>query len=207
MRNTKKRWFSVFAACCICVIVLIMTAIFSDGKAGPEAKIQEYADSINSGDIDRYIKLFTLDNQGEMKDYLDFWGAEKFFRKENIAIKNVKQLSDSVGRRSSAISDDEISKYDAVTVYYTDMMVQTKQSSDELMKSGHQFPNFVFIKESGEWKILRISSPNLKLTIEAGEGFHTIEEQEALARKEALYRRPVQELKLWVRKIQNGYRT
>lgn len=181
MRTNKNLLIFTFAVCCT---ILTAALVFSYEAASPEALIQEYADSINDDDMERYIRLFTSDNQEEMEEYVNLRGAESFFREESVKTEDIRQLSDRVGRRSSAVSDDEISKYEDVAVYYTDMMVKAKDPSDEYVKSGHHFRNFVFVKENGAWKILRVSSPDLKLTIEAGEGFHTIEEQEALARQE-----------------------
>ena len=191
MRFHKNRSVPVFALCCFSCIILMIIFVFSDEKIGLEETIQEYADSINRGDIARYIKLFTSDNQEEMKDYLDSWGTEDFFREENVEIKELKRLSDRVGRRSAAVSDEEVSPYDDVAVYYTDMLVKARDTSDEYVKSGHHFRDFVFVKENGEWKILRISSPNLKVTVGAGEGFGTTGEQKELARKESLWQRPI----------------
>lgn len=184
MRFSKKRLVPIFALCCSSCIILMISFISSGGRPVLEKMIQAYADSVNRDDIARYIKLFTRDNQLEMKAYLDSWGTEDFFHGENIEIKDIKQLSDRVGRRSAGISDDEVSQYDDVVIFYTDMTVHAKQTADENVKNGHTFQDFVFVKENGEWKILRISSPNLKLTMEAGEGFHTIEEEKELMRKE-----------------------
>jgi len=183
----------IFIVLCIPCILQISPFVLSENDIFPEELIMQYAESVNNSNIDGYIDLFTADNQDEMRCYIDDWGENDFFQEDAIEIKNVSQLSDDVGKISSAIFDDEVSEYSDIIVYYVEMNINAQKSTNRCVQNGTVYRNFVIVNENGEWKILRISSPNLKTIIEADEGFNTVEEQVELERKAQIAESLVQE--------------
>ena len=147
----------IFIVLCISCILQISAFALSENDISPEELIMQYAESVNNSNIDGYIDLFTADNQDEMRCYIDDWGENDFFQEDAIEIKNVSQLSDDVGKISSAIFDDEVSEYNDIIVYYAEMNISAQKSTNRCVQNGTVYRNFVIVNENGEWKILVVS--------------------------------------------------
>lgn len=158
-----------------------------DGKIKPI--INSYIDAINDKDIDNYIALFTQDNQIEMRSYLSEYGKEDFFQEHHIELTNISKLSKQVGEYSSNLSIDELSKFSDTEIYYSEMKVQVEKGNgnenDDILDNGYTYRNFIVVNENGNWKISRVSSPDLLIISDAKESFGTdneiaeIEDQKA----------------------------
>lgn len=158
-----------------------VSAANADVNLDETLPVTNYVNAINSGDVDSYISLFTQDNQNEMLSYLNAYGKSFFFRESNIKLINITKLSEQIGNCSSGINNDEISKYGSIVVFYTEMEIAVKNdnvdNSDDILDAGYAFRNIIIVKEDGEWKILRVSSPALSVIADSKEGFGTTHEK------------------------------
>lgn len=194
MKIVKKFLSLAAAGFCFFAFTPMMTPAFAaTPEATPDDLIDLYVEAINDGDADRYITLFTADNQNEMDSYINDFGTDEFFKEESVELKNATLLSDEVGKYSAAISDNEIAGYDDIAVYYVEMVIDAKAGTNDLAENGYAYRDFVIVKEDGAWKILRISSPNLKIIVNADEGFDTAGEEAELQRKKELEQSLIQE--------------
>ena len=149
-----------------------------------ESLVNGFADAVNNNDVAGYISLFTESIQSEMEEYLTYTEDEESFFKENsIQIVNTTKLSTDVGELSAALNNDEISTYEDVAVYYAEMYIDVDNDvnlGEGISDEGYNYKVFVIVKENGQWKIYRVSTPNLKAITDAGEGFNSSNEQLAL---------------------------
>lgn len=180
-----KKWIGAFLAVTMafCTMVSVFTA---EPEITPDELIHLYAETVSDGDVERYITLFTADNQREMESYINDFGTDDFFKEESVELKNVTLLSEQVGKSSASISSNEVSEYDGLAVYYVEMVIDAKAGTNELVENGYAYRDFVIVQEDEAWKILRVSSPNLKMITNAGEGFDTAGEKAELERKKEL---------------------
>lgn len=187
MRKIKQCLTVAVTAITICLMCTVIT--FADTTTESEkdseclSLIYEYVDTINSKNVTEYISLFTEDMQHEMEKFVTAEGTQDFFKEKNVRLKNVSELSADVGRRSAAISEEELSAYEDIVVYYAElyMDVNDAEIDERIMKNGYNYRVFVMAKEDGQWKICRASAPKLSDIVEAEEGFGTKNEQEELS--------------------------
>lgn len=150
--------------------------------------ITKYVDAINHEDVDGYISLFTERIRCEMEDHVAYEGTKGYFKEEHVRLENVSKLSADVGKRSASVSEEELSAYEDIVVYYAElyMDIQDTEIDKRIMKTGYNYRVFVMAKEDAQWKLYRVSAPRLSMIVDAGEGFDTKEEQEALRVQEQL---------------------
>lgn len=117
-----------------------------------EDLIYKYASAICSSDVSSYIALFTDENQRNMNEYLDDFGQNDFFREESVEIMRLTKLSTDTGILSAGLSPTEISNYENIIVYYAELSIDGNM----------EYKAFVLVNEDGEWKILRVSTPDLR---------------------------------------------
>lgn len=184
-----RKYASAFCVIIMLLILLVVSAggetqngFASDNRSECLSLIAEYVDNINQGDIDGYISLFTERILHEMRDHVAYEGTKGFFKEKNVRLENVSELSEDVGKRSAAISDEEFTAYEDIAVYYTELYIDVSDAEiDEgIMKNGYNYRVFVIAKEDAQWKIYRVSTPQLSVIVDAGEGFDTKGEEEAL---------------------------
>jgi hypothetical protein len=127
--------------------------------------------------------LFTEDNQRYINADIRDHGKVGRFHEESVKVINSAKLSDElVGSRAGAgLTYDETSKYRDIVVYYTELLIEMKDEFTneklDILDSGYAYRLFIMVKENGDWKILRVSSPDVRGIVEAGEGFGTQYEQ------------------------------
>ncbi len=150
----------------------------------PEQLIYNFIDAVNSKDTETYLSLFTNDNKVEMEAFIEQNGNTDFFKESNIEIKNLKKLSDEVGKESANLTDDEYTKYNDIAVYYTEENTTVKDDNDlvntDTLSNGYTYKDYVIVKENNEWKILRVSTANIIRINSANEGFGTANEENKL---------------------------
>ncbi len=186
MKNSKKYLILLVTVLCFILTFSISSIVFAATTDANSADsmtllVNKYVDAINNNDVDAYIALFTQDNQNEMTSYIKAYGKDDFFQENNVELTNITKLSDQVGKDSSNITKDEISKYSDTTIYYTEMIVQVKNGNgnddDDILDNGYVYKNFIIVKENGDWKISRVSSPDLAIITDKKEGVGTEHEK------------------------------
>lgn len=184
MKKSKKLASLIMVVLCFVLLFSSPSVVFAatvDMNCDETLLVSKYINAINNGDVDTYISLFTQDNQNEMISYINANGKGYFFQESNIELINITKLSELVGKYSSGISDDEISKYGNMLVFYTEMDIAVKNDNgsdnDDILDTGYAFRNIIIVKEDDEWKILRVSSPALSVIVDAKEGFGTTHEK------------------------------
>lgn len=147
----------------------------------PKNLVFEFIQAVNNNDIQAYISLFTNENQREMNKYIKEIGPNNFFKEESIALINLTRLSNNIGEKSANISNEENKKYKDTVVYYAEENIQFKQDNglrtDDILDSGYNYRNYVIVREGDQWKLLRVSSPDIVLIDKAKEGFGSKEEK------------------------------
>ena len=117
-----------------------------------ELLIYKYASTICSGDVSSYIELFTDENQRNMNEYLYEFGQNDFFREKSVEVMQLAKLSTDTGILSAGLSPTEISNYENIIVYYAELLIDRNM----------EHKAFVLVKEDDKWKILRVSTPDLR---------------------------------------------
>lgn len=140
-----------------------------------QSLIYKYADTVSRKDVNQYIELFTGENQSNMRDYVREFGQDNFFREESVQITKITELSAETGKISAGLSPSEMSDYKNILVYYVEMYVDDSQK---------EYKTFILVCEYEEWKILRVSTPDLKTIVDAGESFDCSSEHEELMEQE-----------------------
>jgi len=189
MKNSKKLFSLVGVVLCLYLSLMlsnsfpVFTATVDKNSDVVNTKIlvKKFVEAINKNDLDTYISLFTQNNQEEMKSYIENNGEANFFKESNIQLSNITRLSDQVGKSSANISNEEIEKYSNIVVYYVEMNTKVKNGNgindDDILDNGYTYRDFVIVKENDDWKIMRVSSPNLGIILDANEGFGTDHEK------------------------------
>lgn len=131
--------------------------------------------AINNNDIDTYIALFTSNNRAEMNAYIEQNTELQFFRESGLSLKEYVELSDETGRLASNISQEELAQY-AEFKYIYFRMEMTESSSYNFNSNDSGYRIAVLVKENDEWKILRVSTPDVSTIIEQKQGFNTTSE-------------------------------
>lgn len=185
MKNSKKLFSIVGVVLCLFLTFSISSTVFvatidtSSDVDNTKILVDKFVEAINNNDVDTYISLFTKDNQEEMMSFTKINGKDNFFQENNIELSKIKKLSDTVGK--TIISNEENSKYSDIVVYYTETNMKVKNgngiNNDDILDNGYAYRVFVIVKENGDWKIVRVSSPDLKTIINAKEGFGTDHEK------------------------------
>ena len=187
MKNSKKLFSLVGVVLCLSLMLsnsfpaFAATVDKNSDVGNTKILVKKFVEAINKNDLDTYISLFTQNNQEEMKSYIENNGEANFFKESNIQLSNITRLSDQVGKSSANISNKEIEKYSNIVVYYVEMNTKVKNGNgindDDILDNGYTYRDFVIVKENDEWKIMRVSSPDLGIIIDANEGFGTDHEK------------------------------
>lgn len=156
----------------------------------PEAEslIYKVIEAENQLEAETYIDLFTEENQNEMEEYVVQYGEDEFFKEDSVNLIKLKKLSDEVGKMSAQITMEELQNYDYFLFYYAELNIKfNAEKVEKLEKENHDifedgicYRVYVLVQEKGQWKVMRISTPNMGLIEEAGEGLHTHNEKMAL---------------------------
>ena len=165
--------------CLIAALALVCTICLAGvgtlKHAAERRLVYEYGQTVTGRDVDGYTALFTQENRRAMQEYAEEFGETGFFREDTVEITEVNVLSADTGIRSAGLSPAELAGHEALRVCYAEMNVDGEV----------QYRAFVLAKEAGEWKILRVSVPDLRAVTEAGEGFGSEAESRQMAEQEA----------------------
>jgi hypothetical protein len=126
--------------------------------------------AVNKGDVYEYISFYDTFNQQEMQSYLAENGKDDFFQEKNIKLISMKVLSNNTGILAADVMSDEIACYDEIEVIYTKEQITAKSTADRIA-DGLQYKAYVLGIINGNARVLRISQPNIKMILDAGEGF------------------------------------
>lgn len=188
--DVKRKLISV-----IMLFVLVLSGVFATEVQAQDADedgaislVYQFAGAINEKDINAYIKLFTDEIQEEMYEYAEIYGNEDFFQEKSITLGDMKILSEETAIQSAQIAE-ELEKYEDVVVVYAEMNIQYNDGYDDIPEdyawnNGVYYRNFVLVKQMDRWKIFRVSTPNIKVIVDNGEGFATTNEVEIMQKQE-----------------------
>ena len=184
MKNMVRRFSALAMALLLCCSLNVAAFAVDESDLAIEpavvdvdvqSLVYEYAETVSNADVDKYIDLFTEDNQSSMLEYVNEFGTEEFFREESIEITNLTALSTDTGRKSAGLSQDELSEYENIVVYYAELIIDDTQK---------EYKTFILVDEDGGWKILRVSTPDLRVISESEESFGTYTESEQMNEQE-----------------------
>ena len=142
--------------------------------------VYSFAEAINNKDADAYISLFTKWNQELMRLHIERSTAADFFQEDAIELINVKELVKSKDFATNLTTEYE--RYEDAAVFYTEEYITLISDADVagMLENGYNYRIYVVVKENGEWKIERVSTPSIFNIVLAGEGFYTKNEQEKM---------------------------
>lgn len=138
-------------------------------------------------DVSSYISCFTSNNQNEMISYIQENGQSDFFKETSVGLLNITKLTNEVGEKTSHMSEDELALYDQYSYYYVELnnvfdeqKVESAPNSDSVMfEDGISYKIYVLAFENSQWKIMRVSTPDISIIKDSEEGFNTINEEKA----------------------------
>jgi len=121
--------------------------------------IYSYVDAVNIKDIDGYISLFTKWNQEQMRLFVEFNSKSDFFQESRIDLVNIKELVESKDLATNISAECEM--YEDVVVFCTEenIILADDATVNSLLENNYNYRVYVVVKENGEWKIERGSTP------------------------------------------------
>lgn len=140
--------------------------------------LEDYITCINERDIDLYIELFTDENVKLMKDFRNKHSDGEFFNNKILTLIDYKVLTKETANNAIILQKDEVQGYEDYMVFYTEILEQDIQTAN----SSSEFYCFLCIRDGEEWKISRVSVPNIDYIIYCEEGLLT--EEEKIAQRE-----------------------
>ncbi len=182
MNNVKNLFHRLLSGMLCLLILLSSTAVCHAEEIDVrEELIYQYAQYVNSQNLDNYIGLFDSTTQSWMNQQRN---DPNFFLGEIVEIEQVKALSNETGMKAAFIEEGEFGSNE-VSVYYVQANCDTTNVTSENIKSlnGDVSYVFVFVKENDIWKIGRVSIADINQIVKAGEGFSNTIENIALAKE------------------------
>ncbi|GAB4274040.1 SpoIID/LytB domain-containing protein [Thermincola ferriacetica] len=172
--------FSIF----VFLLSLTMNYALAGTPSNPNHKesaqielINSMVDAMNSQDIPGYVNTFTKENRVEMEKVVS--ENIPFFKEKSASLVNIKKLPFEIGSIAAALSEREGFDPSNTEIYYVALKLKVDKEQKWLY-NGVNHKVIVLTKENNEWKIARISVPNLRYLVDNGQGFGTKEENQAL---------------------------
>ena len=119
-----------------------------------EDLIYEFADAINTRNMDKYVSLFSKDIQGEMEDYINTRGQKESFAEEKVEILKIEKTEIIAPEKSYPQFDDAIVFLVYENVHYDENITHKTYP----MISGETEKYYVVVLEDDVWKLYRVSA-------------------------------------------------
>jgi hypothetical protein len=169
----------------VMLLILSVTTDYAMAATAPDASgsnpvsvIEKMVNAMNNQDAVEYTSTFTQTNRVDMEKAYSNSSGEPFFQEKSAQLVNIKKLPADVGIIAAAISPRE--ELGAETeVYYTQLALKVDKE-DKWLYNGINHRVIVMVNENGEWKISRMSVPDMACIVEKGQGFGTKAEEQAL---------------------------
>lgn len=123
-------------------------------KDNPEQMIYQFAEYVNSKDIDGYVNLFEESIQKEMKEYIETIGTEHFFAEKNREIISIQKYDINTAIEEQKIFEDVLVYKVNEYIEYTDYDLERTS----FHVSGRHDNIYVFVKANDMWKLFRVST-------------------------------------------------
>lgn len=172
LEKRKSSFINAFAVILTFSMLLptwLIPAYAATDEASGQHMVQAVIQSINDKDVGKYISLFNESDQMLMNDYLSQYGSSNFFEEETIDLVEIKRLSYTTGITAAQVSRDELENFQNIEVYYTKENVVGKPGS--LVDSGIVYKGYVIGTINNTKQVIRISTLDTNVIIEAGESF------------------------------------